>query len=221
MARLSLALGSLALSLLAPAAACGPLIVDIESDSEAESAGETENDASTTVGTSSTTTPTSTTTTATTTTATTTTTTTTADPTGDEPGFCALACEDLADCVFQGGVPEDWACTDGFCEYVGEFYVCDPATCDDLMIGVCAEVDGLSTCTTPCTNDTQCLAGFTTCTGVDDAGNSICEAIPCFGTPEGEACFIDGFGQFGVCIDGLCSCTDDTQCTPDGYACNV
>jgi hypothetical protein len=219
MARLALALGSLALSLLAPAAACGPLIVDIESDSEAESAGETENDASTTVET--TTTTTATTTTATTTTATSTTTTTTADPTGDEPGYCSPVCGVVADCVALGGVPEDWACTDGFCEYIGLIPACDPATCDDLMIGVCAEIDGLSTCTTPCTNDTQCLAGFTECTGVDDAGNSICEAIPCFGTPEGEACFIEGFGQYGVCIDGLCSCTDDTQCTPDGYACNV
>jgi hypothetical protein len=216
---------TLALSLLVLGPACGPLIIDIESDSEAESVGEPESETTspTTVSTSSTTSPpsTSTTTTATTTSATTVPDTTTVDPTGNEPGFCAQACEIAADCVFQGGIPEDFACTDGFCEYIGEIPACEPATCDDLMIGVCSEVDGVSQCTTPCANDSQCLAGFTTCTGVDDAGNSICEPIPCWGTPEGEACFIEGFGQIGVCIDGLCACTDDSQCTADGFGCNA
>lgn len=217
MARLSLARGSLTLSLLATGAACGPLIVDIESDSEAESAGETENDASTTAGTSSTTTPTSTTTATTATTISTTA--TTADPTGDEPGYCSLVCEVVADCQALGGFSEDWACIDGFCEYLVD--ACDPALCDDLMFGTCANVDGVSTCTTPCLDDTQCVDGFTECTGVDDAGNSICEAIPCLGTPEGEPCIFEGFGQYGVCIDGLCICTDDSQCSPDGYACDI
>jgi len=126
----------------------------------------------------------------------------------------------MADCVPFGGNPADWACTDGFCEYVGVFPECDPATCDDLMIGVCGEVDGYSTCTMPCTDDSMCFAGITECTGMDDDGNPICQGYPCGGVAEGDPCEIMGFGQLGTCTDGVCVCTDDTECTAAGYACN-
>ena len=115
----------------------------------------------------------------------------------------------------------DYECTDGFCEYIGAPIECDPTSCDDLMIGTCADVDGVSTCTTPCTDDTMCLAGFTECTGMDDAGNSICAPLPCLGVDEGAPCTIMGVeGQFGTCTDGVCSCTDDAECTAMGQACN-
>lgn len=138
---------------------------------------------------------------------------------GGGAGFCGLACEAPADCA-MGGPEEDWACTDGFCEYLVDPMPCDPATCDDLMIGVCADVDGFSVCTTPCDDDSMCAAGFTECTGTDDAGNSICAAIPCGGVAEGEPCDIPMFGQIGTCTEGVCSCTDDAECTAEGYACN-
>jgi hypothetical protein len=138
---------------------------------------------------------------------------------GGGGGFCGLTCEAPADCA-MGGNEADWACTDGFCEYIAEFPPCDPATCDDIMIGVCGTVDGNSVCTTPCDDDSMCAAGFTECTGTDDDGNMICAAIPCGGVAEGEACEIAGFGQIGVCTAGVCSCTDDTECTAPDYACN-
>jgi hypothetical protein len=125
-----------------------------------------------------------------------------------------------ADCVPPMGNEADWACTDGFCEYIAEIPACDPASCDDLMIGVCSEVDGVSICTTPCSDDTMCLAGFTECTGTDDAGNMICQALPCGGVAEGEPCDIPMFGQIGTCTDGVCTCTDDAECTAMGFACN-
>jgi len=198
--------------------ACGPFVV-LE-DSTDESAGESEASESTS---SSTTNATSSTTAATssTTSATTTPMTTSVDPTGREPGYCQETCRAVSDCLYPGSNPSDWACNGGFCEYVGVIPSCDPATCDDLAIGFCTEVDGVSQCATPCVSDVSCLAGFTQCSGYDDAGNSICEAIPCNGAVEGEACVIDGFGQYGVCIDGMCACTDDSQCPIDGWGCNI
>ena len=211
--RSSSLLGSLALG-----SACGPLVVlddgggEESTDEASEGTGPSSTSA---VGTTS---PTSSTTS--TTSATTTPMTTSVDPTGREPGFCALACVTVDDCLF-GGSPTDFECVDGFCEYVGEIPPCDPASCDDLMIGSCTEVDGVSVCATPCVDDSACVAGFTQCSGHDDAGNSICDPIPCWGVVEGEPCEIDGFGQIGICIDGVCACTDDSQCTAEGYGCNV
>lgn len=209
-ARLRPLFGSLVL-----AAACGPFVILDDSGSDDESSETDEVSEETTTPPS----PTSTTssTTSATTTATTATTTTT---TGDVPGFCAQACTIVEDCLYEGANPSDFACVDGFCEYVGAFPPCDPASCDDLMIGSCTEVDGVSICATPCADDSACLPGFTECTGHDDAGNSICAAIPCFGTLEGEPCEIQGFGQIGVCTNGECSCTDDSECTAQGFGCN-
>lgn len=138
-------------------------------------------------------------------------------------GFCGQTCAAVGDCVPMGGMESDYACTEGFCEFIGEIPdppPCDTATCDDLMLGTCAMVDGVSLCTTPCSDDSMCLAGFTACTGMDDAGNSICEALPCGGAAEGEPCNFGGADQYGVCTDGVCSCTDDAECTAAGQGCN-
>lgn len=211
---------SLACSLLL-VSACGPFVIladDVASDESSEASD-------TTAGSTTVTTATTSTTTATTANTTTSTTTPpTMDATTDaprEPSYCAQACDSTEDCEAGGIDPADYPCIDGFCEFIGELPACDPATCDDLLIGVCTEVDGISQCATPCTDDSACLAGFTACTGTDDAGNTICELIPCYGMAEGEPCEFEGFGQLGVCIDGECQCTDDSQCTADGYGCNT
>lgn len=214
--RSSSLLGSLVLG-----SACGPLVVlddgtGVESSDASDASDGTGPSSTSTVGTSSTTSATTSTTTATTTPMT-----TSVDPTGREPGYCAQVCFTVDDCLYDGANPADFECIDGFCEFVGELPACDPMNCDDLMIGICTEVDGVSQCATPCSDDSSCIAGFTQCSGVDDAGNSICEPIPCWGTVEGEPCVIDGFGQLGICIDGLCACTDDAQCTAAGFACNA
>ncbi|WP_266222025.1 hypothetical protein [Paraliomyxa miuraensis] len=88
------------------------------------------------------------------------------------------------------------------------------------MIGQCTFVDGFSVCATPCVDDMACIVGFTECAGVDDLGNSICSALPCYGAVEGQPCEIAGFGQIGVCTDGECVCTDDSQCTAMGFGCD-
>jgi hypothetical protein len=205
-----LALTGLAMGLLGPAG-CVQNTIELED----ESSGADDEDGSTT----------STTTTSTTTAGPTTnpgTTPTTADSGPDTdtaagPGYCNLACLSLADC----GSPQDWECIDGFCQYTAEFE-CDPAQCDDLGIGVCSVVDGISQCTFPCTpGGSECDNFGLVCTGVDDAGSPICAGLPCNGFSEGEPCEFEGLGAFGVCTDGECTCTSDLECTFDGFACDL
>jgi hypothetical protein len=133
-------------------------------------------------------------------------------------GSCGQTCTTAADCVPPGQDSTAYACTDGFCEHTAP---CDPETCDDLGPGLaCAEVDGFSQCTTPCSDDAMCIAGVSECTGLDDAGSSICALIPCGGAAEGAACETAN-GNVDVCTDGVCSCTDDAECTVTGQACNA
>lgn len=144
---------------------------------------------------------------------------------GGGAGFCAQACEADPDCVPMGGVEADWACTDGFCEYVGEPFVpppCDDTNCPAAIGGACADVDGVNQCTYPCTDGgTECDTLMWACTGEDDAGNTICEPPACGGAAEGAPCeFPGGAGQYGTCTDGVCSCSDDAECTLEGQACN-
>lgn len=144
---------------------------------------------------------------------------------GGGAGFCGQTCEAVADCVPMGGAEADYACTDGFCEFVGEIPdppACDDTTCPAAIGGACADVNGVNQCTFPCTDGgTECDALMLECSGMDDAGNSICAAPPCGGAAEGEPCeFPGGAGQYGTCTDGVCTCTDDAECTLDGFGCN-
>jgi len=142
---------------------------------------------------------------------------------GDGVGFCAPACLSLADCVPPGGNAADWDCTDGFCEFVG--MLPEPPPCDDQpcpLGAVCGLVEGVSQCTIPCTEGgNECSWLKLECIGMDDEGNPICASPPCGGVAEGEPCDFPMLGQYGVCTGGLCTCTDDSQCTVNGYACNV
>jgi hypothetical protein len=141
---------------------------------------------------------------------------------GGGAGFCGLTCEAPEDCA-MGGNAADWECNEGFCEYVGVIPdppACDDTTCPAAIGGACADVNGINICTFPCTDGgTECDALMLTCTGADDAGNSICAAPPCGGVAEGEPCE-SAAGQSGVCTDGVCACSDDAECTVMGYACN-
>jgi hypothetical protein len=216
LARLSLVLGSLVLG-----SACGPMVVpdgrESDDESDDDTAGETAA-STTTAATTSTSTSTSTTTPPD---ATTVGTTSPPDPTGGrEPGYCAQTCQSAPDCGF--GSP-DFVCIDGFCEYIGQIPPCRDDTCPPELGATCGMVDGVSSCLFPCATDQACSELFGAafvCTGVADDGTLYCQPPPCNGAVEGEPCDIPGFGQLGVCFDGLCVCTEDTQCTAMGFACN-
>ena len=210
--RRSLVLGSLVLG-----SACGPLVIlEGGSESDDESAGETEV-SSTTAATSSTTTPPD---------PTTVSTTTPPDPTGDrEPGYCGQTCRSVADCASWGGSRADWACTDGFCEWIGDTTPppCDEIVCPSAAGLACASVDGWETCVLLCTEyGSECAFVIgSECIGVTDDGSLYCQPPPlCDAKADGEPCESSGVGQFGVCLEGACVCTDDTQCTAEGFACN-
>lgn len=210
--RLFVALGSLVLG-----PACGPMVILEEgSESDDESAGDSEASSSTTAATS-------TTTTATTTPPdpTTVSTTTPPDPTGREPGYCAQICSVVDDCVPPGTSLDGWACIDGFCEWNGQFPPCDETICPAELGGACASVEGIVQCVFLCTaGGRECDILGLECIGVTDEGLLHCLVPPCSGAAEGEPCEIPGFGQYGVCTDGVCVCTDDAQCTAEGLACN-
>lgn len=139
---------------------------------------------------------------------------------GGGAGFCGLTCESPADCA-MGGNEADWECNDSFCEYNGTPLACDDTTCPAAIGGECADVNGNNVCTFPCTDGGgECDALMLECTGENDAGGSICQGPPCGGVAEGDPCDIPMFGQLGTCTNGVCSCTDDAECTPEGYACN-
>jgi hypothetical protein len=207
---------------LALAAACGPVVVLEEgSDGESEASGDSEASSATVATTASSTTTTAT-STSTTTSATTTPATTAVDPSDGDSGYCGLACDVAADCVPPNSKPIDFACVEGFCEYGGPTFECDETSCPSMAGLACASVEGVEVCVFPCTEDGgECLMLQLECTGTSDEGIAYCEPPPCLGAGEGEACIIEGVGQFGICVQGECVCTDDGQCTADGFACDV
>jgi hypothetical protein len=212
---------SLGAPLFSLAAACGPFITvvdDAGSESEVESPTETSNDPPVMTATV-TVTVTSTTTTPMTTSVDDDTSPDTTDP---EASYCAQACRIVADCLPPMTDPTGYACIAGFCEFTGRLPPCDETNCPSVAGFACASVDGISLCVIACTEvGGECDPFEFMCTGVTDAGMLYCEPPPCngFGN-EGEPCFLRGFGQLGVCTDGLCTCTDDSQCTALGWACN-
>ena len=143
--------------------------------------------------------------------------------TAGDGGFCAQTCETPEDCAGEFGNAADWEC-DGFCEFIGTPPACDPAMCDDLMIGTCAEVDGTSLCVQPCPMGDECVAP-TECIGSTDAGDDYCTTPPpepCGGVEEGEPCEFEALGgALGTCTDGVCSCASSEECTVDGFDCNL
>ena len=138
---------------------------------------------------------------------------------GGGAGFCAQSCKAPADCL-PGGVGDeaDWACNEGFCEStLPPADPCDPTLCSEAAGFACVQVDGADACVLPCPNGDECDQFMLECTGSDDASAAYCQAAPC---TEGDPCEIDGVGQYGTCTDGVCSCSDDAECTIAGQACN-
>lgn len=136
---------------------------------------------------------------------------------GAVDGHCDWACDVTADCVPFGADPTAYACTDGFCKFL-----VSPCELCGGEFGDCVQVDGADACVIPCASSDECAAYEMECTGIDDAGNAFCGPPSCATVfAEGEPCTTPGYGQNGVCRNGVCSCTNDTECTVEGSACNL
>jgi hypothetical protein len=140
---------------------------------------------------------------------------------GGGAGSCAETCKAPTDCAAGTGTKETYACTDGFCEFIGDpIDPCDPAVCPEAAGYICATIDGNDVCGLACPNGDECDVAMQECV-MDDKATAVCQFPDCFGAGEGEPCELTGVGQIGTCSGGVCGCTDDAECTIAGQACQA
>ena len=139
--------------------------------------------------------------------------------TGPEYGFCAKPCADVAECCPpdpnnedmcpSASYPDNPECNDG---------ACLPAQCatkEDCTVfnpkHDCIPISGFNTCFFPCASNDDCVLPLQ-CIGTDDNGNGFCLA------PGGTGCSDDAScNGFGKCVDTVCVCDVDADCTFPGY----
>ena len=131
-----------------------------------------------------------------------------------EPGYCTKACDTPADCCAPGtpGCPSDQypnnhQCVNGACHPPECADTQDCATNPNLD---CFALSGFNSCGFKCDVDADCAAPLT-CTGSDDNGKTFCLFA-------GDGCTNDAScNGFGSCVDKLCVCTSDAECTAAGF----
>jgi hypothetical protein len=141
-------------------------------------------------------------------------------------GYCALACEEAADCCAPGsqGCPGDYPynveCVDNLCVNPGcsedaqcQFggtqpdYGCFTVDFGGTDYGLCSE---------QCDTDDDCETDGWVCLGESKDG-SYCIPEPVDPVPCDDD---DDCGGFGLCQDdGSCRCAGDDECTSEGYVC--
>lgn len=139
--------------------------------------------------------------------------------TGPEYGYCAQPCGAAADCCPpdpnnedmcpSASYPDNPECQNG---------ACLPAQCATTADCTafnpkhdCLPVGGFNSCKFPCDGNEDCVLPLQ-CVGTDDNGNGFCLA------PGGTGCSDDAScNGFGKCVDTVCVCDVDTDCTFPGY----
>jgi len=139
--------------------------------------------------------------------------------TGPEYGFCAKPCGVVGDCCPpdpnnedscpSATYPDNPACDNG---------ACLPAQCattaDCTVFNPkhdCLPVSGFNSCKFPCASNQDCVLPLQ-CVGTDDNGNGYCLA------PGGTGCSDDAScNGFGKCVDTVCVCAVDADCSFPGY----
>lgn len=147
--------------------------------------------------------------------------------TGDPPGSvgdCNRPCGAPVDCDFPQtpDAPEEWACVDGFCDYLG---CASDASCQAGFICSANPILGYSVCTIPCGPDNVC-DGFLTCIDGGCHFLNICQddedcspPLECVGAECVQRCQTTEecapLSPFLACISGTCTnvgCSEDAQC---------
>lgn len=134
---------------------------------------------------------------------------------GPTYGYCTKPCGTVTDCCPPGSVdcpsnmyPNNWECAQGAC-LSPQCATNADCTAVDPDQG-CFLLGDFSSCLAACVNDGDCTAPLT-CSGVDDNGAKYCKAT-------GGGCTDDAScGGFGKCVDKVCVCAADADCTFQGY----
>lgn len=131
-------------------------------------------------------------------------------------GFCAQPCANAVDCCPPSPMspcpsdtyPNNFECKNGAC-YSGQ--CSSTADCTAINPNLdCLTFSGQKSCVFDCALDGDCMAPLT-CTGVDDDGKKYC-VFSGGGCTDDTSC-----GGFGKCVDKVCVCSSDTDCTVAGY----
>lgn len=130
-------------------------------------------------------------------------------------GYCTKPCGTVTDCCPAGSpdcpsnmYPNNWECSMGACLSPQCASSAD-CTAIDPDQG-CFTISGFSSCLVACSTDGDCTAPLT-CAGVDDNGAKYCKA-------PSSGCTIDAdCAGFGKCVNKVCICEADADCTFQGY----
>lgn len=135
-------------------------------------------------------------------------------------GYCSKPCASASDCCPSGAsgcpgaqYPNNYTCVSGAC--VNPACSLGPAgkaECAAINPKYdCFANGGVRDCAFACTTDGDCTAPQT-CVGQDDSGKKFCLAK---GGGCTEAMCVNL--KIGHCIEGVCSCSQDGDCTKPGF----
>jgi hypothetical protein len=130
-------------------------------------------------------------------------------------GYCTKPCGTVLECCPAGSMgcpsnmyPNNYKCDKNACRAPQCATTADCAMQDPTQD--CLALSGFNTCGTTCASDGQCTAPAT-CSGVDDNGKKYCLS-------SGGGCVSDAAcGGFGKCVNKVCVCQKDADCTKTGF----
>jgi hypothetical protein len=131
-------------------------------------------------------------------------------------GYCTKPCGTVLECCPAGSMgcpsnmyPNNYKCDKNACRAPQCATTADCAMQDPTQD--CLALSGFNTCGNTCSSDGQCTAPAT-CSGVDDNGKKYCLSSGGGGCADDVAC-----GGFGKCVNKVCVCQKDADCTKPGF----
>jgi hypothetical protein len=130
-------------------------------------------------------------------------------------GYCTKPCGTVLECCPAGSMgcpsnmyPNNYKCDKNACKSPQCATTADCAMQDPTQD--CLALSGFNACVNPCATDGDCTAP-STCSGVDDNNKKYCLS-------SGGGCANDAAcGGFGICLNKVCVCQKDADCTKSGF----